>query len=145
MNSRKKKEDCRRFFYQFDNFVEESETWFEIWANRCRDGMATDDMNLIEVCNHTAFLLSVRTALQTALALPVTACSIERSFSTLRRVKTWLRSTTENDHLSGLCMMSVHWAKIDKDKRKFLDCVINRFGQEPRRLQFSFHEQAEHD
>ncbi|XP_075210513.1 uncharacterized protein LOC142317848 [Lycorma delicatula] len=34
------------------------------------------------------------------------ACTIERSFSTLRRVKTWLRSTMRKIRLAGLCMMN---------------------------------------
>ena len=42
------------------------------------------------------------------LTLPVTTCSCERSFSALRRLKTWLRSSMGNERLSGLAMMHVH-------------------------------------
>jgi len=34
---------------------------------------------------------------------PTTTCSIERSFSTLRRVKTWNRDRMGDDRLSRLC------------------------------------------
>ena len=38
---------------------------------------------------------------------PVTSCSAERSVSTLRRVKTYLRATTGENRLSSLCIMSI--------------------------------------
>lgn len=34
-------------------------------------------------------------------------CSAERSFSTLRRVKTYLRSTLSNDRLNALAILSI--------------------------------------
>ena len=50
---------------------------------------------------------TLKQTFQLALTVPVTSCSCERSFSCLRRVKTWLRSkmTQERlDHLSVLAM-----------------------------------------
>ena len=70
-----------------------------------------ENMTLSEDLSHAEFYPSVTTALQIALALPVTTCTIERLFSTLRRVITWIRSTTSDDRLSGLCMISVHRKK----------------------------------
>ena len=77
-------------------------------------------MIINEVLEHTTFFPNIKMALQTAMALPVTTCTIERSFYTLRRVKTCFRSTASDEQLSGLCMMSVHFFKIangnfDKD------------------------------
>jgi len=40
--------------------------------------------------------------------LPVTTCSSERSFSTLRRLKTYLRNTTGEDRLNGLALLNIH-------------------------------------
>uniref|UniRef100_A0A8C5H9P6 HAT C-terminal dimerisation domain-containing protein n=1 Tax=Gouania willdenowi TaxID=441366 RepID=A0A8C5H9P6_GOUWI len=42
------------------------------------------------------------------LTLPVTTCSCERSFSALRWLKNWLRSSMGNNRLSGLAMMHMH-------------------------------------
>jgi len=39
-------------------------------------------------------------------------CSIEHSFSILRRVKIWIRSTMEDERLSKLCMLSVYWKRV---------------------------------
>lgn len=38
-------------------------------------------------------------ALEILMSLPATSCTAERSFSTLRRVKTWLRPTVGEDGL----------------------------------------------
>ena len=42
------------------------------------------------------------------LTLPVGTCSCERSFSSLRRLKTWLRTTMTEKRLNGLALMSIH-------------------------------------
>ena len=100
------------------------------------------DMHLIDVLEYTQLFPSIRSAILTALALPATTCTIERSFSTLRRVKTWLRCTMTDERLSGLCMMSVHRKKIEsaQNKKVFIESVIDKFGQDARRLQFLFRE-----
>ena len=54
-----------------------------------------------------------------AVAIPITSCSAERSFSTLKRVKTRLRSTMHQERLEGLLLMSIErkiLLKIDKEK-----------------------------
>ncbi|XP_035272635.1 52 kDa repressor of the inhibitor of the protein kinase-like [Anguilla anguilla] len=51
---------------------------------------------------------NIRCILSIYLTLPVTTCSCERSFSALRQLKTWLRSSMGNERLSGLAMMHVH-------------------------------------
>ena len=42
-----------------------------------------------------------------AVAIPITSCSAERSFSTLKRVKIRLRSTMLQERLEGLMLMSI--------------------------------------
>ena len=134
--------------YGFDNFTQESCTWYDLWKNRQttklpteRTGAGAADMDLAEVIQHATPTLfpAVNAALNTALALPASTCSVERSFSTLRRVKTWLRATMSDERLSGLCMLSVHRDKIMHNRQEaFLNTVVNRFGQSSRRLQFLF-------
>ena len=60
--------------------------------------------------------------------------------STLRRVRTWLRSTMSNDCLSGLCVLSVHRDKVNCNKKDFKDKIVDMFGIDNRRLQFLFKE-----
>ncbi|KAF3859978.1 hypothetical protein F7725_000233, partial [Dissostichus mawsoni] len=65
---------------------------------------AKDTLNMINV----QYYPNIHCILSIYLTLPVTTCSCERSFSALRRLKTWLRSSIGNDRLSGLAMMHVH-------------------------------------
>ncbi|KAK6479921.1 zinc finger MYM-type protein 1-like, partial [Huso huso] len=46
-------------------------------------------------------------ALRLLLTLPVTVASGERSFSSLKRIKTYLRSTMSQERLNGLAMISI--------------------------------------
>lgn len=45
--------------------------------------------------------------IQLALTLPVGTSTAERSFSTMRRVNNWLRSTMSEDRLSSLALLNI--------------------------------------
>ncbi|KAJ8913933.1 hypothetical protein NQ315_005731 [Exocentrus adspersus] len=92
--------------YNLPEFSAEAELWYNQWREKIYQ---------ISVIFYSA----VKQALQILLAQPCTTCTIERSFSTLRRVKTWLRSTMTEDRLVGLCMMSVHRKRVLDAKDKF--------------------------
>ena len=47
------------------------------------------------------------------LTIPVTTCTAERSFSVLRRVKTYLRSTMTEERLNSVVLLHVHKDKTD--------------------------------
>ncbi|GBN49346.1 hypothetical protein AVEN_111545-1 [Araneus ventricosus] len=64
--------------------------------------------------------------------LPVTTATSERSFSTLRRTKTYLRSTMGEDRLTGLSTMSIHRSR-DIDVAVIIDRLAARRS---RRLSF---------
>jgi len=57
--------------------------------------------------NIGSFAPNLSIALRILLALPVTVASGERSFSKLKLIKTYLRSTMANDRLSGLAMIAI--------------------------------------
>ena len=46
---------------------------------------------------------------------PVTTSTPERTFSCLRRLKTWLRSTIRQDRLTGLALMALNRSKLSLD------------------------------
>jgi len=83
-----------------------------------------------------SFYLKVKTALEILLAMPYSTATIERSFSTLRRVKTWLRSTMIADRLNGLFRFSVHKKLVNNMGDSFVNDVITRFSKDPRKLLF---------
>ena len=56
----------------------------------------------------TSLYPDIRVLLLVSCTLPVTSCSSERSFSTLKRIKTYLRSTCGNERLTSLALMHIH-------------------------------------
>ena len=51
--------------------------------------------------------------LQAYLTFPVTSATAERSFSSLHRIKTFLRSTMTHQCLNNLMMLYIHTARTD--------------------------------
>ena len=51
---------------------------------------------------------NIKVALRIIGTLPVTSCECERSFSALRRLKTYTRSTMVAERLNGLALLHVH-------------------------------------
>jgi len=76
-----------------------------------------------EVCDKRIFPL-IHTFLAILLTLPVSTASAERSFSSLRRLKTWMRSRMGEERLTGLAMLNVH-----RDIYVSVDKVIDRFAK----------------
>lgn len=123
-------------FYNLNStFHNEAELWYHLWEEKKETLNVLKDMEVADLIKDTEmFYPSVKTALAILLAQPCTTCTIERSFSTLRRVKTWLRSTMGENRLSGLCMLSVHRKRIAEAKNKLEAEMLKRFCQNPRRL-----------
>ena len=128
-----KMKSVAEMYPQIDNFAVQADTWFDMWQKR-------DEFNgtLQDLLDETVLFPGVQEAILIALTLPVTTCTSERSFSTMRRVKTWLRSTMGDGRLSALCMMSIHRKCVEKNQASIIKTVIDCFGQEPRKLQFLF-------
>ena len=66
-------------------------------------------------------LLQVYRLLQLILVMPATNASSERSFSALRRIKTYLRTTMKQERLNYLMLLHVHKARTDEL------CIVNEF------------------
>ena len=110
-----------------------------MWKHSIEAKNIEADLTLEEhVINHCSFYPAIRHALLIALTLPSSTCTVERSFSTLRRVKTWLRATMGESRTSGLCMVSVHRKKIQSNMDEFIKQVTDKFALQPQRLQFLF-------
>ena len=74
-----------------------------------------------ETLNLEAFFLQVCTLARLIMVMPSTNAASERSFSAMRRLNTYLRSTMTQQRLNHLMILSVH-----KEKTDLLD--INELG-----------------
>lgn len=74
------------------------------------------------------------------LTIPVTSTSAERSFSTLKRIKTFIRNSTGQERLSALAMISIEQELLQQlfDEPSFYDNVIDEFAKRSRRLDLHF-------
>jgi len=112
--------------------------WYDYWQLKSQsfiNDIMVDHKKLLKECE---FFPAVKKGIIIYITLPPTTCTVERSFSTLRRVKTWTRSTMSEDRLDGLCMISVHREKINDKKNEYVEQIINIFGVKKRNLQFLF-------
>ncbi|KAH6930013.1 hypothetical protein HPB50_007959 [Hyalomma asiaticum] len=71
-------------FYGIENFKEEGISWYEMWRNKTGDPSQITYAELL--LQAKPFFPAVAKAIEVALALPVTTCTVERSFSTMRRL-----------------------------------------------------------
>ena len=63
-------------------------------------------------------------AVRLLLVLPATSCTAERSFSCLRRLKSWLRSNMGEQRLTYLALLNINRELVDNiDLKK----VVNGF------------------
>ena len=75
---------------------------------------------------------NIKVSLRILGTSPVTTCTCERSFSAMRRLKTYSRSTMVSERLNGIALMHVH-QEIVPDIEK----VIDLFSTKNRRLSFT--------
>lgn len=103
--------------------------WREHWKSAIPKDLPKSCEIALSKCNRD-FFPNVAILLQRFATLPVTTASTERSFSSLRRIKTYLRSTMTEDRLNGIALAHIHKKrKIDVDK------VLHHFSQtKPRRM-----------
>lgn len=60
------------------------------------------------------------------MTIPVSSCTNERSFSTLRRLKNYLRSTMSQDRLNDISMLNIYHEMIDIDTEEVLNEFIKK-------------------
>ena len=76
----------------------------------------------------------VANLIQILMTHPVTSCEAERSFSTLRRLMTWMRSTMGSGRLCNLARMHMHSDILDQVSNEE---ILKQFVQQkPRILEF---------
>ena len=82
----------------------------------------------------------VVTILKLILIMPATNATSERSFSALRRVKTYLRSTMRQDRLNDLMLLHVHKDITDNlNVKEVINCYV-KDSEHRLRIFGKFHE-----
>ena len=106
--------------------------WNRKWA-QCSPEERPDSLGTaLQQCDEERFPNIFR-LLKIGCTLPITSCTCERSFSTLRRLRNWLRSSMGCTRLSSLALMNVHYGHaVNYDKA--VDIFLK---MHPRRIELS--------
>ncbi|KAJ8873201.1 hypothetical protein PR048_026834 [Dryococelus australis] len=88
--------------YCFSALKGELRDWKQIWKS---DLSQKFPKSPAEGYKQASALPNIRVLIQLLCVLPVTTNTLQRSFSTLRRLKTYLRSTITEDRLNGLALL----------------------------------------
>ena len=92
----------------------------------CPVDSAHDLVDFLQTSNQLNLLPQVKTLAKLYLVLPATNAVSERSFSALKRVKSYLRSTMTNKRLNHIMTLHVHQTMTDN--LSLIDCA-NEFVQ----------------
>lgn len=107
----------------------EMELWKEKWKRS--DSLPDNPISVLQNCDGDIFPF-LRTVFRILCTLPVSVASSERSFSALKRLKMWLRSTMKQDRLVGLALLHIH-----RDIELSVQSIIDRFAKrKTRKLDF---------
>lgn len=119
--------------YSGDNISDtEIEAEYRMWCQKWKSTdiklRPNDALNSLAVCPIELYPI-IHRLLKVLTTLPVSTASAERSFSTMKRLKTYLRNRTSDERLSNLALLSVHW---DQDISP--EEVLNIMGRRSRRI-----------
>lgn len=106
-------------------FKSEVLLWQLKWASA--DEKPKYFIDALNYCNEQLFP-NVFKILKVCATIPVTTASAERSFSTLKRIKTYLRNTMGENRLNGLTALSIH-----REIKVNIEEIIDRFESAKKR------------
>lgn len=79
--------------------------WCVKWKNT--EKKPVEIMEILDTCDNI-FFPNIKRLLHILATLPVSTASVERSFSCLKRIKSFLRNRMAGERLTGLALLSIH-------------------------------------
>ncbi|GBM30299.1 repressor of the inhibitor of the protein kinase [Araneus ventricosus] len=105
-------------------------SWKEKWSQEKSENLPKTAISSLKKCDKT-FFPNIYILLKLLAVVPVSVATVERSFSSLRRLKTYLRNTTSESRLNGLALLSIHRDIKIRDEE-----VLDKFASVPINLDF---------
>ena len=119
------------FTHGLNGLDAEISRWKSYWSRQASTDRPKRVMETISRAEELGTYPVISKLLRIFATIPVTTATNERSFSSLKLVKTYLRSTMAEDRLTGLAHLY-----INKDIKLDYEKVINEFGRKNRRFDF---------
>ncbi|XP_065674088.1 52 kDa repressor of the inhibitor of the protein kinase-like [Hydra vulgaris] len=85
--------------------------WKRKWSVIKPEGRPNTLAKAIKICEKNQYP-NLFELLKIICTLPVTSAECERSFSVMRRFRTWLKARLTADRLGSLAIMNIHYNKI---------------------------------
>ena len=117
--------------YRTSEIDPEMDIWLCIWTNKLAKGDTVPNtvFEALFECNRNLMPALFR-ILQIFPTLPITTATSEGSFSTLKRIKTYLRNTMEEERLTGLALIVIHERSIHLQT----DEIITKLAKKNRKI-----------
>lgn len=117
-------DSCTQLFEPYSSILHDDsrDIWaaeVKLWRERIAGRDVKNPLEALDICNKDAFP-NFNQMLRVLTVLPVTTATNERSFSTLRRLKTYLRSTMSEHRLNGLASLNIH-RDVEVDPQRVLE------------------------
>ncbi|XP_060865953.1 52 kDa repressor of the inhibitor of the protein kinase-like [Metopolophium dirhodum] len=113
---------------KLENLLCEYQLWTKKWEGISDDLNEFNAIKTLEKCDKQFFPL-IYNLLKILATLPVSTASAERSFSTLKRLKTYLRNTIGQERLTGLTLLNIY-----RDVTVDPLLIVNKLTQRRKRL-----------
>lgn len=125
------REFCNQDIPNYAGLPAELLVWERMWKgkNDRREDIPDSIDATLEQIDKVAYV-NIYTILQILITIPISSASCERSISTLRNLKTYLRNTMVQYRLNGLALMHAHRG-MELDLEQIIDLFANLH---PRRM-----------
>jgi len=114
----------------YETFDAEIKIWLAKWKNVSDRDRPTTSLTTLSAMSYD-FFPNIHSLLTIMATLPVTTATAERSFSTLRRLKTYLRNNMGETRLTGLALLNIY-----RNVNLNVEDIIDRFAMLPRKWDF---------
>jgi hypothetical protein len=113
------------------SFSSELQRWHHLCSQLQLQEESASIVSLIQHHADATFFPNIRELLSILAVLPLGSCEAERSFSCVRRIHSWLRSTMSTERLSDLSVVAMH-----SNIPATTDEIVKRFiSSHPRKMQ----------
>ena len=125
--------------FSFSEIEAQIKIWEQIWIEKKRKGEPIpknamqwifDSLSLVHY--NKDLIPAIFRILQIFSTIPITTATSKRSFSTLKRIKIYLRNSKGEERLTGLAIISVHGREIQLQPEK----NINEMSKSIRKIDF---------
>jgi hypothetical protein len=130
--------DVRRALDMYSKYIQsekhvqaEYDLWKQKWLEAIENDLPANAIDALPFCSED-FFPNIRILLTITATIPVTTATAERTFSSLKLIKTYLRTTMGQERLTGLALLYIH-----RDIAVTVDEIIDSFARHcSRRLEF---------